>query len=93
MRDWRGIFERNRNIFRDLNDDYGFIMIVLDDVVFLAANTPRSNSYAQTMAQNDIKVQYTIVYGDPQHIAPQNKISTDRNASLIDCDIWLPDLS
>ena len=93
MRDWRGIFERNRNIFRDLNDNYGFIMIILDDVAFLAANTPRSNSYAQTMAQNNIKVQHTIVYGDPQQIGPQNKISRDRNASLIDCDICLPDLS
>jgi len=68
-------------------------MKILTDVVFLASDTPRSNAYAQAIAQKKLKVGHTILFGDGQ--IPPKPVSGWFEFSPSDeqSDVWLPDLT
>jgi methionyl-tRNA formyltransferase len=66
---------------------------ILTDVVFLAADTERSNAYAQAMAQNKLKVAHTILFGDGQITSKPVSGWLDASSSYEQCGVWLPDLA
>ncbi|MBF0383004.1 MAG: methionyl-tRNA formyltransferase [Magnetococcales bacterium] len=66
-------------------------MMMLDSVVFLAANTARSQAYAQAMAHSGTKVNTTIYFdkaANPNHGKTAGGISSESGQT----DVFMPDL-
>jgi methionyl-tRNA formyltransferase len=68
--------------------------MIIDDLVFLAAFTPRSKAYAQAMDQAGIYPQKVITFGDQSNDKPASHVNNAHGN--VDCDgepLFLPDMS
>lgn len=66
--------------------------MTIENTIMLAANTPRSNAYAQAIYQAGMRIKSAVVFGEKSTVKPgQAKYVPEKNWE--DAPVFLPDLS